>query len=83
MEEIEADPACIVYSYGVNDEVSFELELAARTGCRIFAHDPTVTRLPAAAQKVPAISFERLGLAGSDGGGYETLETTMRRRGHT
>ena len=86
MEDIEAEGragACVVYSYGVNDEISFELELAARSGCRIYTHDPTVRGLPAKAQAVPAITFEKIGLAGADGGGYETLETTMRRHGHT
>ena len=67
----------------MNNEVSFEMELAERTGCRIFMHDPSVWGLPTAARKVDALHFERIGLAGADGDGFETLETAMRRRGHT
>ena len=35
---------CVVYAFGVNDDTSFEEELVNRTGCQVFAFDPTVFR---------------------------------------
>lgn len=29
---------CLVYSYGVNKDLSFELELIGRTGCEVREH---------------------------------------------
>ena len=37
---------CLVYAYGVRQDVSFERELHKRTGCRVHAFDPTVGGLP-------------------------------------
>ncbi|KAL1503540.1 hypothetical protein AB1Y20_012019 [Prymnesium parvum] len=35
------EPGCLALSYGVEDDYTFELDLARRTGCTIYALDPT------------------------------------------
>lgn len=37
---------CIIYSFGVSIDISFEEEMLQRTHCDIFAFDPTVSKLP-------------------------------------
>ena len=76
------DDACVVYSYGVRDQASWEAELADRTRCTVFAHDPSVKGLPPHAAGRPSLRFERLGLNETASRGFETLLGTMRRRGH-
>lgn len=60
---------CVVYAFGVNDDTSFEEELVNRTGCQVFAFDPTVPGLPASAANVtgPPFRFYKQALAGADG----------------
>lgn len=82
MSELELKSGCIVYSFGVRTEASFEAELADRTECRIFAHDPSVAELPKAAQGRANIHFARLGVASGPSPGYDTLVSIMRRQGH-
>ena len=76
---------CVIYSYGVRTETSFEIELSQRTRCQIRAFDPSVAALPQKARGIKNIAFERLGLGPTnaviDGWKLETLETTMRRHG--
>lgn len=63
------DARSIVYSFGVGEDISFDLELMRRFGCRVFAYDPT----PAAAKFIerlvpgPNFVFSQLGLAAVDG----------------
>lgn len=91
MTALEAKPpgSCIIYSYGVRGEASFEAELADRTACEIYAHDPSVDGLPPNAQGRPSIRFQQVGLSDADGiagekkFSFETLVTSMTRRGHT
>ena len=33
------DRQCIVYSFGVNDQISFEVEMASRTQCEVYMFD--------------------------------------------
>ncbi len=40
------DEPCVIYSFGVNDDISFEIELLLKTDCEIFAFDPTIGQLP-------------------------------------
>lgn len=82
MEALEGARECVVYSYGVRDQASWEAELVDRTRCVVYAHDPSVKGLPKHAQGRPALRFERLGLNETGSPGFETLLTTMRRRGH-
>lgn len=49
-------PESIVYSVGVGEDASFDLELSERTGCRIQAFDPT----PRALAYLAGLAAERL-----------------------
>lgn len=35
-------PGCVIYSFGVRDESSFEEEVLQRTGCKVWGWDPAV-----------------------------------------
>eukprot|EP01031_Cornospumella_fuschlensis_P030736 gene30736-37137_t len=37
---------CIIYSFGISTDISFEIEMLLRTQCQVFAFDPTIGRLP-------------------------------------
>lgn len=75
---------CVIYSFGVRTDVSWELEVAAKTACSIWMFDPTVDRPPATHER---FFFEKLGLGGTAGdrpvGRVDTLEALMRRHNHT
>ena len=84
---------CVVFSFGVGGELTFEEDLAARTRCKIRVYDPTVTGIPSGIASTPcgaaggSIAFRREGLAVTDGGtlkGYpmKSLATVMREAGY-
>ena len=76
------DPhAAVIYSVGVRGDVSFEDDLARRTGCVIHAFDHTVSGLP---QAVPGMEFTQAGLAPIDIPPIlYSLPTLMAQRNHT
>lgn len=76
------DPnAAIIYSFGVRGDISFEVDLAGRTGCIVHAFDHTVYGLP---QKTSNIAFVQAGLATFDAPpSLYSLPTLMAQRGHT
>jgi len=39
-------PPCVMYSFGISTDVSFEFEILTRTPCSIYAFDPTIGSLP-------------------------------------
>ena len=63
------DARSIVYSFGVGEDISFDLELIERFGCRIHAFDPTprAVRFVEKLAPGPAFVFSQVGLAGEDG----------------
>jgi len=86
--DILTDRKCVVYSYGVNDDLSFELELIERTGCEVHAFDPTVGGLPRDCQDNPRITFHKQALGPHTGPSdtfmlVENLLDTMKAEGHT
>jgi FkbM family methyltransferase len=70
-----------VYSFGVGEDISFDLELIQRYGCYVYAFDPT----PNAARFVQQITpeshfiFSQIGLSNRDG----TAFFTDQKRGDT
>jgi hypothetical protein len=40
------EEACIIYSFGISDDISFEIELLLLTNCVVYAFDPTIGGLP-------------------------------------
>lgn len=79
---------CVVYAFGINDDTSFEEELVGRTGCQVFAFDPTVPGLPTSAQNVtPPLHFYKQALAARDGptrafAQARNLYSVMKELGH-
>ena len=73
--------AAAVYSLGVRGDVSFEADLANRTGCAVHAFGfHTVDSLPA---PVAGVRFNRVGLAPADmPPALLSLPTMMAARGH-
>ena len=63
MEELIKDiqnQECIVYSFGVGNDLSFE-ETIADMGCKVLAYDPTVSNPKHHSQN---ISFKKIGVVG-------------------
>jgi FkbM family methyltransferase len=63
------DAASVVYSFGIGTDVSFDLGLIARFGCRVHAFDPTPRALGWLRQQAlpEALVVHPVGLAGHDG----------------
>ncbi|MBC6404139.1 MAG: FkbM family methyltransferase [Rhodospirillales bacterium] len=70
-----------VYSYGVSDEMTFDLDLAER-GLESFLYDYTIARL---VQDHPRFRFRREGISGSNKPNKKvfTLEHHIAENGHT
>lgn len=73
-------PGQKVYSYGVFDEVSFDLDLAER-GLEVFLYDHTIARLVA---DHPNFTFIREGVAGANNpaGALYTIDHHIQTNGH-
>lgn len=62
-------PGAIVYSFGLGEDISFDLALLARVDCQVFGFDPTPRSIAwVNAQNVPAaLRVRELGVADYDG----------------
>ena len=82
--ETECSRPCIVYSFGVRTDSTFESELHDRTPCEIFGFDPAVDDMAGNAKGTPRIHFWKTAL-GAVGNGVDviSLEDAMRRYGHS
>ena len=62
-------PDSIVYSFGVGEDISFDLALIERTGCRIWAFDPTPkSQTWISGQQLPdQFRFAPVGISATDG----------------
>jgi len=75
---------CVVYSYGVSYETSFEEEIASRTNCSIYLFDHTINvgsiQLP---KKFPKRVFiEKIGLGVNDTNTLRSIRSTMKKYNH-
>ena len=65
---VATDKNCVVFSFGVRDDISFEVDLMKRSHCKIFAFDPSVQSLPDGSQSMKscngqsAIHFNSVGI---------------------
>eukprot|EP01012_Entosiphon_sulcatum_P009813 TRINITY_DN15630_c1_g1_i2.p2 TRINITY_DN15630_c1_g1~~TRINITY_DN15630_c1_g1_i2.p2 ORF type:complete len:462 (-),score=80.62 TRINITY_DN15630_c1_g1_i2:450-1835(-) len=81
---------CVVYSFGVDSEVSFEIEILLRTKCKIYAFDHTIGGFPDWDKHQnhldPAyknrIFFHRLGFGAVTGGQFISLPDVMKKYNH-
>ncbi|KAJ7069857.1 methyltransferase domain-containing protein [Mycena amicta] len=91
ISRVEDKPDCIVYSFGINYESSFEAEILASTDhCIIYGYDFSVNSFgPEIRSQAHRTVFNAFGLAGTDKHGPEdspkmyTLESLMKMNGHT
>eukprot|EP00755_Sulcionema_specki_P035547 Sspe_Gene.105098::Locus_82145_Transcript_1_2_Confidence_0.750_Length_1646::g.105098::m.105098 len=60
-------PPCLIYSFGVRDDVSFEVEAATMWGCTVRAFDPTISRPPPEFRSITNGTFARIGMGPKDG----------------
>jgi len=79
MEDIQNNE-CIVYSFGVGNDISFE-KTFADMGCKVFAYDPTINH---SKHKFESISFKKIGVVGVPGKdkNYQTLNEIFKNNGH-
>ncbi|KAF7365296.1 hypothetical protein MVEN_00401400 [Mycena venus] len=89
---VETKPDCIVYSFGINYESSFEAEILANTDhCQIWGYDFSVNSFGPEIPRSQAhrTHFHPYGLAGTDKHGPDdvpkmyTIESLMKMNGHT
>lgn len=66
---LDLRPGAIVYSFGVGEDVSFDLELIRAFGCEVYAFDPTPRSVAFVASQVrdEHFHFTAIGIAASDG----------------
>ncbi|KDQ10572.1 hypothetical protein BOTBODRAFT_36092 [Botryobasidium botryosum FD-172 SS1] len=93
LERIAKKPDCVVYSFGVNDESSFEAEILGRTNCTVYGYDFSVTKWGPEISDNPALSpraqFFPYGISGKDTEAIGdsppmyTLSTLMKMNNHT
>lgn len=74
---------CIIYSFGVANESSFEGEMLARTNCVVFAYDFSVKNIGfPVAPADPRVTFKALGIGSKNLGKFRTLKFFMEQNGH-
>lgn len=60
---LEKSYDCVVYSFGVNSDSSFEADILKTTKCEVFAYDPTVSKIGAPILTTnPRAHFAKLGI---------------------
>ncbi|TCD68574.1 hypothetical protein EIP91_010499 [Steccherinum ochraceum] len=91
LHRVEDKPDCVIYSFGINGESSFEAEILERTNhCQIWGYDFSVRSF---GPQIPTLSsfrthFKAYGLAGGDSHGPNdnpkmyTLQSLMDLNGH-
>ena len=79
MDNILADKPCLIYSFGVADDWTFEDFMDFR-GCEIHAYDPTVD-FPA--KRGNNIHFNKFGLGVKTEETMDTLANIFKKNGHT
>ena len=80
MEDI-ANNECIVYSFGIGGDWTFEDTIGA-FGCKVYAYDPTIDHPKNRSENV---KFDKIGVSAetSDDKKYQTLDAILSTNGHT
>eukprot|EP00092_Neocalanus_flemingeri_P049176 GFUD01056427.1.p1 GENE.GFUD01056427.1~~GFUD01056427.1.p1 ORF type:complete len:347 (+),score=85.51 GFUD01056427.1:57-1097(+) len=79
MDNMMSDKPCLIYSFGISNDWTFEDFMDFR-GCEIHAHDPTVD-FPAKRGK--NIKFSKLGLSTETSSDMDTLANILKKNGHS
>ncbi|KAG0270610.1 hypothetical protein DFQ27_002601 [Actinomortierella ambigua] len=85
-EEKKVDK-CVIYSFGVASESTFEEDILARTHCEIYAYDASVDKLANGLDGNPRAHFKKIFVGTKDkvddnGNEWKTLKTIMKENGH-
>ncbi|KAG8908743.1 hypothetical protein FRB99_002981 [Tulasnella sp. 403] len=92
LSKIAKKKGCVVYSFGVDDESSFEASILDRTeGCRVWGYDGSVNDFGPEVRNISFLrsraKFKPWTLAGKDDKSHKpplhTLPTLMKMNGHT
>jgi len=94
MERVARQEKCVIYSFGINGESSFEAALLERApGCEVWGYDFTVDSFGPEIEKTPQLKershFFPFALGGRNAHGpgdspkYYTLDALMQLNGHT
>ncbi|KAI0267104.1 methyltransferase domain-containing protein [Gloeopeniophorella convolvens] len=94
LDRVAKQDKCVIYSFGINGESSFEAALLQRApGCEIWGYDYSVNSFGPEINDVPELRsrahFESWALGGTDAHGeydnpkYWTLDSLMKLNGHT
>lgn len=74
---------CIIYSFGVANESSFEAEMLARTDCLVYAYDYSVKTIGFPVEPTnPRVTFKAVGIGNKNLGKFRTLKYLMEQNGH-
>jgi len=82
--DVFAASPCVLYSFGVKDDFSFEVESHERMGCKEHLYDPTINVEPVRNElrKYPEISIDKVGIEDNDNNPlFQRLSTLMRKNG--
>lgn len=74
---------CIIYSFGVRGDSSFEAEMHERTACDIYGFDFSVTSMAGAAAGMERVHFQRVGLGAKETSQLLTLKQIMEQHKHS
>uniref|UniRef100_A0A2C9JWQ1 Methyltransferase domain-containing protein n=1 Tax=Biomphalaria glabrata TaxID=6526 RepID=A0A2C9JWQ1_BIOGL len=55
---------CIIYSFGINNDFSFDDDAAAMYGCHVYSFDPSMTKANDQYDRSPKVHFYKIGLDG-------------------
>ena len=78
MDDFQSDDTCLVYSFGIATDWTFE-DFITQFGCYVFAYDPTV-KYPSNRGK--KIMFAKKGLADFFSPTMDTLSNFLKSNGH-
>ncbi|XP_023321884.1 uncharacterized protein LOC111696505 [Eurytemora carolleeae] len=78
MDKIRTAETCIIYSFGINNEWSFE-DIMDTMNCKIYAYDHTINTSP---NRGKGISWFKKGMGSSKAGALDTLENHIRFNKH-
>jgi len=76
--------SCVIYSFGIGTEISFEVEMLRKSNCEIFAFDGSISSVRGVPIKHKGrFHFSKLYGGDEDSVNFTTLGEAMKRNGHT